>query len=62
SSALFSLSKYRNFALSTFLIVSDVLKTSEWDPKFSSQTIKQSMDQLNLFFTQNLDQLIQFER
>jgi uridine phosphorylase len=60
-SALFSLAKYRGFAISSVLIVSDVLRTESWDPKFSSSNIKTSLDHLIEFFSKNLDQLIAFE-
>ncbi|PCJ21483.1 MAG: hypothetical protein COB02_02505 [Candidatus Cloacimonadota bacterium] len=61
TSALFSLAKFRNFSISTFLIVSDTLSKEEWNPKFSSSTIKESMDKLNHFFIENLNTLLKFE-
>lgn len=60
-SALFSVAKYRKFAISSVLIVSDVLSEDQWDPKFSSSSITSSLDRLIQFFSNNLDLLIDFE-
>ncbi|MCO4783127.1 MAG: nucleoside phosphorylase [Candidatus Cloacimonetes bacterium] len=60
-SALFSLAKFRGFAISSVLIVSDVLNQETWDPQFSSSSISSSLDQVIHFFSSNLDQIIDFE-
>lgn len=60
-SGLFSLAKYRQFAISSVLIISDVLNKECWDPNFSSSNITNSLDHLIDFFSNHLDSLIDFE-